>query len=235
MGPPRRLDAGSGARRPVEAATNHPDPRPLERRRPPEPPQYRAAVPPFPPAQPPFPPAAQAPFRPPTPAAEPETAPQDPPSGPAAADSPAGARQAGTSIEAGDSQDEADKSAEEGGSSGADNGVAGAGTGEPVAEGEHEHPSSRGNGTGPNGRVANDPDEGKMDPSGRGLVRRVPGAQMPAGALAARPGTPTQAPPDTAEQDAAAARSLVEEFEAGVQRALRDAPGTVETDEDGVR
>ena len=79
-----------------------------------------------------------------------------------------------------------------------------------------------------------------MDPSGRGLVRRVPGAQMPAGAVAARPGMPTAAPPDAAgqdaaEQDAAAARSLVEEFEAGVQRALRDAPGTAETDEDGVR
>jgi hypothetical protein len=74
-----------------------------------------------------------------------------------------------------------------------------------------------------------------MDPSERGLVRRVPGAQMPAGALAARPGMPTPAPPDTAEQDAAAARSLVEEFEAGVQRALRDAPGTAETDEDGAR
>jgi hypothetical protein len=79
-----------------------------------------------------------------------------------------------------------------------------------------------------------------MDPAGRGLVRRVPGAQMPAGALAARPGMPTSAPPDAAEQDAAeqdaaAARSLVEEFEAGVQRALRDAPDTAETDEDGVR
>jgi len=51
---------------------------------------------------------------------------------------------------------------------------------------------------------------------------------------------PIAAPPDAAgqdvaEQDAAAARSLVEEFEAGVQRALRDAPGTAETDEDGVR
>jgi hypothetical protein len=51
---------------------------------------------------------------------------------------------------------------------------------------------------------------------------------------------PTSAPPDAAEQDAAeqdaaAARSLVEEFEAGVQRALRDAPDTAETDEDGVR
>jgi hypothetical protein len=84
-----------------------------------------------------------------------------------------------------------------------------------------------------------------MDPSRRGLIRRVPGAQMPAGAVAARPGMPTSAPPDAAEQDAAeqdaaeqdaaAARSLVEEFEAGVQRALRDAPDTAETDEDGVR
>jgi hypothetical protein len=46
---------------------------------------------------------------------------------------------------------------------------------------------------------------------------------------------PTPAPQDVAEQDAAAARSLVEEFEAGVQRALRDAPGAPETDEDGVR
>jgi hypothetical protein len=74
-----------------------------------------------------------------------------------------------------------------------------------------------------------------MDSDDHGLVRRVPGAQMPAGARAARPGTSTPAPPDAAEQDAAAARSLVEEFEAGVQRALQDAPGTVETDEDGVR
>jgi hypothetical protein len=46
---------------------------------------------------------------------------------------------------------------------------------------------------------------------------------------------PSPAPPDAAEQDAAAARTLVEEFEAGVQRALRDGPGTAETDEDGVR
>jgi hypothetical protein len=46
---------------------------------------------------------------------------------------------------------------------------------------------------------------------------------------------PTPPTEDAAEQDAAAARSLVEEFEAGVQRALRDAPGAAETDEDGVR
>ena len=268
------------------AGTAHPDPRPLERRRPPEPPQFRAPVPPFPPAQPPFPPAqapfppaqppaqppfpaaAQAPFQAPAagnapsrPAAEPvDGVPTDAPAArdgaapvPAAAGTaeagagPAAgtaARDSGTTGPAGDSTDEktADKSAESvpGGSSGTDNGTAGRGTGEPAAEEEREHSDSRGNGTGPNGRVATDLDTGKMDPSGRGLVRRVPGAQMPAGAVAARPGMPTAAPPDAAgqdvaEQDAAAARSLVEEFEAGVQRALRDAPGTAETDEDGVR
>ena len=268
------------------AGTAHPDPRPLERRRPPEPPQFRAPVPPFPPAQPPFPPAqppfppAQPPAQPPFPAAaqapfqapaagdapsRPAAEPVDgvPTDAPAARDGaapvPAGAgtaeadtgpaagtavRDSGTTGPAGDSTDEktADKSAESvpGGSSGTDNGTAGRGTGEPAAEEEREHSDSRGNGTGPNGRVATDLDTGKMDPSGRGLVRRVPGAQMPAGAVAARPGMPTAAPPDAAgqdvaEQDAAAARSLVEEFEAGVQRALRDAPGTAETDEDGVR
>jgi hypothetical protein len=46
---------------------------------------------------------------------------------------------------------------------------------------------------------------------------------------------PAPAQPDTAERDAAAARSLVEEFEAGVQRALRNAPDAADTDEDGVR
>ena len=275
------------------AGTAHPDPRPLERRRPPEPPQFRAPVPPFPPAQPPFPPAqppfppAQAPFPPAQPPAQPPfpAAAQAPFQAPAAGDAPSrpaaepvdgvptdapaardgaapvpagagtaeagagppagtAARDSGTTGPAGDSTDEktADKSAESvpGGSSGTDNGTAGRGTGEPAAEEEREHSDSRGNGTGPNGRVATDLDTGKMDPSGRGLVRRVPGAQMPAGAVAARPGMPTAAPPDAAgqdvaEQDAAAARSLVEEFEAGVQRALRDAPGTAETDEDGVR
>ena len=268
------------------AGTAHPDPRPLERRRPPEPPQFRAPVPPFPPAQPPFPPA-QAPFPPAQPPAQPPfpAAAQAPFQAPAAGDAPSrpaaepvdgvptdapaardgaapvpagagtaeagagpaagtAARDSGTTGPAGDSTDEktADKSAESvpGGSSGTDNGTAGRGTGEPAAEEEREHSDSRGNGTGPNGRVATDLDTGKMDPSGRGLVRRVPGAQMPAGAVAARPGMPTAAPPDAAgqdvaEQDAAAARSLVEEFEAGVQRALRDAPGTAETDEDGVR
>ena len=257
------------------AGTAHADPRPLERRRPPEPPQFRAPVPPFPaaqppfpPAQPPFPPTARAPF--PAPAAgnapsRPTAEPADgvPADASAARDGvspvrngagtaeagaapPAGtaARNSGTTGAEDDRTDEktADKSAEPvlGGSSGTDNGTAAAGTGEPAAEGEREHSDSRGNGTGPNGRVATGLDRGKMDPSGRGLVRRVPGAQMPAGAVAGRPGMPTAAPPDAAgqdvaEQDAAAARSLVEEFEAGVQRALRDAPGTAETDEDGVR
>jgi hypothetical protein len=94
---------------------------------------------------------------------------------------------------------------------------------------------NRSNDARPNGRVANGPEIGKLDPADRGLVRRVPGAQMPAGARGARPGTSPPAPPDAAEQNAAAARSLVEEFEAGVQRALKDVPGTAETDEDGVR
>jgi signal transduction histidine kinase len=351
-GPPRRLDAGTGARRATDDRAAHADPRPLERRRPPEPAQFRTPAPPFPPAQPPFPPAAQAPFRVPAPVADPT-----PPAGPAvtppadggtadaavsegaaaqdtvepdrtqdaaaassevtgapAAEVAAGERDAGeaeaaedraaedraaedraaedraaedraaedraetdagavddTAVAAGAAadpevgdaagkdaeaeaasdtessgatpapeaaagpEDSAETAAEAavGGSSGSDNGVVGAGTGEPVAGGEHE--GSRGNGAGPNGRVANGSDGGKMDTSGGGLVRRVPGAQMPAGALAARPGMPTAAPPDTAEQDAAAARSLVEEFEAGVQRALRDAPSTPGTDEDGVR
>ena len=257
------------------AGTAHADPRPLERRRPPEQPQFRAPVPPFPPAQspfppaqPPFPPTARAPFPAPAagdapsrPTAEPaDGVPTDASAAPdgaspvrdgagtaeagAAPPADTAARNSGTAGAEDDRTDEktADNSAEPvlGGSSGTDNGTAGAGRGEPAAEGEREHSDSRGNGTGPNGRVATDLDRGKMDPSGRGLVRRVPGAQMPAGAVAARPGMPTAAPPDAAEQDvaeqdAAAARSLVEEFEAGVQRALRDAPGTAETDEDGVR
>jgi len=145
----------------------------------------------------------------------------------AGADGPTGSEQTGAKY----------AQAAVGGLSGSGNGVVGKGKEEPAAEGERdgEHPGIRGNGAGPNGRVANDPDEGKMDPSGRGLVRRVPGAQMPAGALGARPGMPAPAQPDTAERDAAAARSLVEEFEAGVQRALRNAPDAADTDEDGVR
>ena len=115
--------------------------------------------------------------------------------------------------------------------------MVGTATGKPAAEEERdrEHSGIRGNGADPNGRVANDPDDGKIDQSGRGLVRRVPGAQMPVGARGARPGMPAPAQPDTAERDAAAARSLVEEFEAGVQRALRNAPDAADTDEDGVR
>ncbi|HEY6746384.1 MAG TPA: hypothetical protein VI357_11780 [Mycobacteriales bacterium] len=95
------------------------------------------------------------------------------------------------------------------------------------------------------------------------LVRRVPGAQMPAGARGARPGQAAPgdsaghhpdgvdhpagngAAPDRAEQDASAARSLVEEFEAGVQRALQlgngsgngtdRGPARAETDEEDAR
>jgi hypothetical protein len=338
-GPPRRLDAGAGRWATDDhAGTTHPDPRPLERRRPADPMQFRAPLPPFPPAQAPFPPAMQAPFRAPAPevgtadagaaevsgaeagsaearTADAGTSDAGVPEGTAAvdgagADPPARARDAATasgepaaapaaefaavasaaqvrptqtpraeggpgemsaadaasaraedaggrdaearSAQAGTgsgpasqataapeaavargSEGSGEESAEAvvGGSSRADNGASGAGTGEPVTERDDEQSG----GTGPNVRVADDPDAGKMDPSERGLVRRVPGAQMPAGALGSRPGMPSPALPDTAEQDAAAARSLVEEFEAGVQRALRDAPGTAETDEDGVR
>jgi hypothetical protein len=66
------------------------------------------------------------------------------------------------------------------------------------------------------------------------LVRRVPGTQMPEGARAAPPPKPPQPSPDAAARDAEAARALVEEFEAGVQRALRtghDGPGA--EDEEG--
>jgi hypothetical protein len=116
--------------------------------------------------------------------------------------------------------------------------------------------ATRPNEASPNGRIGNASDAGKLDSTGdAGLVRRVPGAQMPAGARAARPGLSASAPADpvepdvlepatsgqdVAEQDAIAARSLVEEFEAGVQRALqlgddRGAAGTAIRDEDGVR
>jgi hypothetical protein len=113
----------------------------------------------------------------------------------------------------------------------------------------------------PNGSVEAAPEAGKLDATGDGgLVRRVPGAQMPAGARAARPGVPdpaavdvteldgTELVPaepgaterDAAEQAAAAARSLVDEFEAGVQRALQvgddqTTAGTAETDEEDAR
>jgi hypothetical protein len=90
-----------------------------------------------------------------------------------------------------------------------------------------------------------------MADTGNGdLVRRVPGAQMPVGARGARPESTTPASadgaqhdpagPDPADEAAAAARSLVEEFEAGVQRALllgddRGAAGTAGTDEEDAR
>jgi signal transduction histidine kinase len=78
------------------------------------------------------------------------------------------------------------------------------------------------------------PDPARGSEGGRPLVRRVPGAQIPAGARAARPTHPQ--PPPSAEGDAAraaeAARALVEEFEAGVRRAL-DANGSDETREEG--
>jgi hypothetical protein len=51
------------------------------------------------------------------------------------------------------------------------------------------------------------------------------------------PGTPPAAPAPAAEEDAAAAaRAFVEEFEAGVQRALRDGGDrTAGTDEEDAR
>ena len=73
--------------------------------------------------------------------------------------------------------------------------------------------------------------------TGRGLTRRVPGAQLPAGARAARPGSPAPEPvppsADAAVREAAAARALVEEFEAGVERALQGGSPTAETSEEG--
>jgi hypothetical protein len=69
----------------------------------------------------------------------------------------------------------------------------------------------------------------------------VPGAQLPAGARAARPDGATPAPASSADaalQEAAAARALVEEFEAGVERALLvegSAGPTGETSEEGAR
>ncbi len=75
-----------------------------------------------------------------------------------------------------------------------------------------------------------------------GLTRRVPGAQLPPGARAARPGSAPAPEPvpsaDAAVDEAAAARALVEEFEAGVERALQaegSAGPTGETSEEGAR
>jgi signal transduction histidine kinase len=70
----------------------------------------------------------------------------------------------------------------------------------------------------------------------RGLTRRVPGAQLPPGARAARPGGRAAEPAastDAAVREAAAARALVEEFEAGVERALQAGGPTGETSEEG--
>jgi signal transduction histidine kinase len=103
---------------------------------------------------------------------------------------------------------------------------------------------SRSNETSPNGRTGRAADTGKLDSAAdRDLVRRVPGAQMPAGARGARPGSAAPAAgngADPGEQDASAARSLIEEFEAGVQRALQlggapDDRGTAGTDEEDAR
>ncbi|HZB48661.1 MAG TPA: hypothetical protein VE547_06160, partial [Mycobacteriales bacterium] len=73
---------------------------------------------------------------------------------------------------------------------------------------------------------------------GPGLTRRVPGAQLPPGARAARPGGPAleSAPSaDAALQEAAAARALVEEFEAGVERAMQVEGSAGPTSEEGAR
>ncbi|MFL6128130.1 MAG: hypothetical protein ACJ73E_03585, partial [Mycobacteriales bacterium] len=67
-------------------------------------------------------------------------------------------------------------------------------------------------------------------------TRRVPGAQLPPGARAARrPGGGPEpvASADAAIREAAAARALVEEFEAGVERALQAGTPTGETSEEG--
>jgi len=77
---------------------------------------------------------------------------------------------------------------------------------------------------------------GPEPPAERGLTRRVPGAQLPAGARAARPGSHAPEPvasADAAVREAAAARALVEEFEAGVERALRSGGPKGEMSEEG--
>lgn len=73
------------------------------------------------------------------------------------------------------------------------------------------------------------------------LVRRVPGAQMPAGARGARPKPPphepldADAPDDSAAVAAEAARAMVELFEAGVERALHTEHEPRRTTEEGGR
>ena len=125
-----------------------------------------------------------------------------------------------------------------------------------VADGNGSRPDGPRPGTGPDPEAVPAPDDppprdAASQPAaaaGNGLhplVRRVPGAQLPVGARAARPpaeparpegdgGTGAPDPADAAARDAAAARELVEEFEAGVERALRAGErGTGSTNEDG--
>ncbi len=126
-----------------------------------------------------------------------------------------------------------------------------------VADGNGSRPDGPRPGTGPGPEAVPAPDDPPQPrdaapqlaaAAGNGLhplVRRVPGAQLPVGARAARPpaeparpegdgGTGAPDPADAAARDAAAARELVEEFEAGVERALRAGErGTGSTNEDG--
>ena len=125
-----------------------------------------------------------------------------------------------------------------------------------VADGNGSRPDGPRPGTGPDPEAVPAPDDpppprdaaSQLAAAGNGLnplVRRVPGAQLPVGARAARPpaeparpdgdgGTGAPDPADAAVRDAAAARELVEEFEAGVERALRAGErGTGSTNEDG--
>ena len=214
---PRRLDAGAGATRFDGGSGTRPDPRPLERRRPAD--------------ADPLVQAADAAVR--RAAAQARTE-----------DADVAVRRAAARPRA-----EADTPP----------GATGERNGAPGSRGTRTNPAS------PNGGTDDAPDWGKLDSMGDGLVRRVPGAQMPAGARGARPGhlapdegaghhpdrehdpAGTGPGPDLAEQDASAARSLVEEFEAGVQRALRlssdsrdgsadvRGPARAETDEEGAR
>jgi hypothetical protein len=88
---------------------------------------------------------------------------------------------------------------------------------------------------------AEEPPADQDDASSPGLARRVPGAQMPVGARAARPEPPphepldADAPDDSAAIKAEAARAMVELFEAGVDRALHTGNEQGRTTEESAR
>jgi hypothetical protein len=102
----------------------------------------------------------------------------------------------------------------------------------PAAPGAAGAAADAADGPGGPGSAAGPPEP----PAERGLTRRVPGAQLPPGARAARPGRQDPEPAaseDAAVREAAAARALVEEFEAGVERALRSGGPRGEMSEEG--